>query len=297
MANGTGANGGNGVRWDASGTSQGVVRITKTTITNSQAGASEDTNGNGVLDAGEDLNGNADIDVADGDGVQANFSENATATLIVGNAGEGNVIQSNEDDGIAITATGFNIPGTYDSFNPRPIITITDNAIGGTNNGNAAGNGGDGVSMRLFGGTRAGLAPDAVDNDGTGDGFIDAFFDDAGVRWFVNHNFVNDHSGVTDTGAIPQFTMSGNIVSNNARRGVNLLLNGAGGERDREDGASTFDPIRITLDNNEIAANGAEGVYYRADSDMNQSRFVYLPNFPIVGPPANDNQNFRSVPG
>ena len=285
--NGTGAAGGNGVRWDASGTSEGVVRITKTTITNSQAGTSEDTNGNGVLDAGEDLNGNGDIDVAEGDGVQANFSENATATLIVGNAGEGNVIQSNEDDGIAITATGSNATG-----NPRPIITITDNIIGGTNNGNAAGNGGDGVSMQLFGGTRAGLAPGTVDNDANGDGLIDAFITDDNVRVSAFHLFVNDHSGVTESGAIPQFTMSGNTVTNNASRGVNLLLNGAGGERDRENGSSTFDPIRITLNDNEIAANGAEGVYYRADSDMNQSRFVYLANFPIVGPPANDNLNF-----
>ena len=285
--NGTGAAGGNGVRWDASGTSKGYVRITRTTITNSQAGVSEDTNGNGVLDAGEDLNGNGDIDVAEGDGIQANFSENATATLTVGNAGNGNVIQSNEDDGIAITATGSNATG-----NPRPIITIADNIIGGTNNGNAAGNGGDGVSMQLFGGTRAGLAPGTVDNDANGDGFIDAFITDDNVRVSAFHLFVNDHSGVTESGAVPQFTMSGNTVTNNASRGVNLLLNGAGGERDRENGSSTFDPIRITLNDNEIAANGAEGVYYRADSDMNQSRFVYLANFPIVGPPANDNLNF-----
>jgi len=279
--------GGSGIGWDASGTSEGVVRVTKTRILNNIAGASEDTNGNGVLDAGEDLNGNGDIDVAEGDGIQANFSGNATATLIVGNAGEGNIIQNNDDDGIAITATGSNLTG-----NPRPIITITDNIIGGTNNGLEAGNGGDGVSLQLFGGTRTGLLSGTVDNDANGDGFIDAFITDDGTRVSAFHVFVNDHSGVTESGAIPQFTMTGNVVTNNAQRGVNILLNGAGGVRDRENGNSDFDPIRITLDNNEIAANGAEGVYYRADADMNQSRFVYLANFPdppIIGL---NNQNF-----
>jgi hypothetical protein len=271
--NGTGAAGGNGVRWDASGTSEGIVRITKTTITNSNAGASEDLNNNGVLDAGEDLNNNGDIDVAEGDGIQANFSEDATATLIVGNIGEGNRIQNNEDDGIAITATGSDLTG-----NPRPVITITDNTIGGTFNGLQAGNGGDGVSLNVFGGTDVGIAPGAVDNSIT--------------QASPQTDQFNGILGVQETGAIPQFTMTGNLVSNNNGRGVNIALTGASGRRDREFGNAIFDPVRIRLDDNTIVSNGAEGIFYRADSDMNQSRFVFLPNFP--DPPfANfDNLNF-----
>jgi len=281
--------GGSGIGWDASGTSEGVVRVTKTQILNNISGPSEDTNGNGILDAGEDLNGNGTIDVAEGDGIQANFSGNATATLIIGNAGEGNIIQNNGDDGIAITASGSNLAGT-----PRPIITITDNIIGGTNNGLEAGNGGDGVSLQTFGGTRDRAALyGALDNDATGDGRIDADSSFGGVLIKGFHAFVNDFNGVTESGPIPQFTMTGNIVTNNAQRGVNILLNGAGGERDREDGSSTFDPIRITLNNNEIAANGAEGIYYRADSDMNQSRAVYLRNFPDPPIAGLNNQNFN----
>ncbi|MFO1000401.1 MAG: inverse autotransporter beta domain-containing protein [Planctomycetaceae bacterium] len=258
--NGTTA-GGNGVRWDASGTSEGVVRITKTDITGSVAGTSEDTNNNGVLDAGEDLNSNGDIDVADGDGIQANFSQNATATLIVGNIGEGNRIQNNGDDGIAVTATGSSATG-----NPRPIITITDNIIGGTLNGLQAGNGGDGVSLNVFGGTNVGIASGAVDNSITAAS--------------PGTDFFNGILGVTETGAIPQFTMTDNIVSNNNGRGVNIALTGASGRRDREFGSAIFDPVRIRLDNNTIVSNGAEGISYRADSNMNQSRFVFLANFP-----------------
>ncbi|MFN8710775.1 MAG: hypothetical protein ACK50J_29230, partial [Planctomyces sp.] len=110
--NGTVA-GGNGIRLDASGTTDSSLQVTKTFIRSSIAGVTETTanNGNGVLDAGEDLNGNGtldpgedtnsndDIDVAAGDGIQANFHDNATATLIVGGAAaaDGNIIQSNAD--------------------------------------------------------------------------------------------------------------------------------------------------------------------------------------------------------
>ncbi len=291
LINGNGTNGGgNGVRWDASGTSNGIVRVTSTTIRNSIAGASEDTNAdgtlaisedaneNGVLNAGEDLNGNGvldvvdedtnrneDLDIVDGDGIQANFSDSATATLVVGNAGEGNVIQNNADDGIAVTVDNSNDPVTQST---RPIISIVDNTIGGTNNGVAAGNGGDGVSLNVFGRTASGFTSATVDTDST-DGFL------------------SDDSGVTATGATPQFTMTGNTVTNNARRGVNLLLTGAAGTRDRENGASVFNPVLITLDSNIVSSNGTEGIFVRADAEMNQSRFVYLPNFPFPNPPFN----------
>jgi len=248
--NGTTA-GGNGIRWNASGTSDGVVRASRTIITNSIAGATE---------VG-DPNANEDVDVADGDGIQANFSGSATATLIVGGVGEGNIIQSNEDDGIALTATGSNATG-----NPRPVIAITGNTIGGSMNGLVAGNGGDGVSLNMFGGTAVGISPAAIDTD-------------------ANDGTLSFNDGVTESGAIPQLTMTNNLISQNGQRGVNLLLTGAGGIRNRENGASVFDPIRITLDDNTVISNGAEGIFYRADANMNQSRFTYLANFPFPDPP------------
>lgn len=260
--NGTTA-GGNGIRWNSSGNSDGLVRVTRTIITNNIAGISEDTNANGVLDPGEDLNGNNDIDVADGDGLQANFSGNATAVLVVGNIGEGNVIQSNGDDGIAVNASG----------NARPIITITSNTIGGSANGLADGNRGDGVSLNVVGGTATGIAPAAVDFTLPG---------------------LSPDVGVNASGPVPQFTMNNNLVSNNNHRGLNMLFNGGSGTRDRENGNSFFDPIVLNVLNNTIDSNGDEGVVLRADADMNQSRFVYLANFP--DPPETGFQNLNYDP-
>jgi hypothetical protein len=311
--NGTTA-GGNGIRWNASGDSQASVRITNTTIRNSIAGVTETTanNGNGVLDPGEDLNGNGaldpgedtnsngDVDVVDGDGIQANFTDTTSGVLVVGGVGAGNVIQSNADDGIAITATGRTdattnwliTPGaaatpadlTSAGFfgpvkKPTPIISILENTIGGENNGVAAGNGGDGISINTLGGTEIGTLPDDVDSTIS----VPPDFSDV---------FVSDNFGAIETGAVPKITISNNAISRNTGRGANVLLTGAGGTRDRELGASLFDPIEINFTGNNISANGKEGIFYRADSDMTQNRFVYLPNFPIVGPPADDNQNF-----
>ena len=92
---------------------------------------------------------------------------------------------------------------------------------------------------------------------------------------------------MTQSGPIPQLTMTDNLISQNTRRGVNLLLTGAAGIRNRENGASLFDPVRITLNDNTIVSNGMEGVFYRGDANMNQSRFVYLANFPFPDPPFN----------
>lgn len=262
---GNGTNGGgNGVELNASGDSNATVRVTRTQINTSIAGASEDTNANGVLDAGEDLNNNGDIDVADGDGIQANFTGNTVSTLVVGNVGEGNVIQSNGDDGIAITADNSNDATAI----TRPVISIVDNVIGGTLDGLPAGNGGDGVSLNVFGRTAAGFAPAAINTD-------------------LNAGPLTFNDGVTASGAIPQLTMTGNTVTNNDRRGVNVLMTGAGGTRNRENGNSTFDPILITLNDNNISSNGMEGVFVRADAQMNQSRFRYLANFPFPNPPFN----------
>ena len=279
--------GGNGIRWDASGSSDATVRVTRTSITGNIAGATEDVtlNGNGILDPGEDINrngildgnvrsgvfvggedGNDDVDVEDGDGIQFNVFGTATSTLVVGGIGDGNRIQNNQDDGIAISATGQDLNVS------RPVIAIVGNTIGGETDGIQAGNGGDGISMNILGGTddvlRLGADPGNIDTDLVG-----------GFTPFTN--------GITESGPIVQLTMTDNLVSNNTQRGVNLLLHGAAGERNREFGLSNFDPVRITMTGNTIVSNGTEGIFFRGDSNMNQGRYTYLANFPFPDPPFN----------
>ncbi|MEQ9410138.1 MAG: right-handed parallel beta-helix repeat-containing protein [Fuerstiella sp.] len=264
-----GTNGGafGGVFISASGNGTGIVNVVNSVITGTQAISTEDTNGNGILDAGEDLNGNDDIDVLGGDGISYNASGQSDLTLIVGGVGEGNLIQDNEDDGVAISAVGAGLDVS------RPTIVLIENTIGGENNGVAAGNGGDGVSLNITGGTAdvASILADPAN--------IDTDIDDGDGLSFSD--------GLTESGPIVQLTLTDNLISNNSQRGVNLLLNGAAGERDREDGSSFFDPVRITMTGNTISSNGTEGVYFRGDSDMNQGRLTYLANFPFPDPPFN----------
>lgn len=273
--NGT-SGGGNGIRWDASGDSDGIVRATRTTITNSIAGLSEDANGNGILDPGEDgslagiQNGNinSDIDVADGDGIQYNVTGLATATLVVGGIGAGNIIQSNNDDGIDIAAAGSGLTIS------RPVISIVENTIGGEANGLTAGNGGDGLSLNVIGGI----------NDASTIGA-----DPANIDFSIppaDGDGLSFSNGVQESGPIVQLTVTDNMLTNNNRRGANLLLTGAAGERDRE-GAVLIDPLRITMTGNNISSNGEEGVFYQGDTNMNQSRLTYLANFPFPDPPFN----------
>ncbi|MCP4169656.1 MAG: right-handed parallel beta-helix repeat-containing protein [Fuerstiella sp.] len=276
--NGT-VGGGNGIRWDASGTADGIVRVTRTTITNSLAGVSEDANGNGVLDPGEDgsltgiQNGNinSDIDVTDGEGIQYNVTGLATATLVVGGIGAGNVIQNNADDGIEIATQGSGLTTS------RPVISIVENTIGGENNGLEAGNGGDGMSLNVIGGindaSTIGGDPPNVDSSVPP-------ADTDGLSPFPGDQ------GVQENGPIVQLTVSDNLVSNNNRRGANLLITGAAGERDRE-GAVLIDPLRITFTGNNISSNGEEGMFFQGDTNMNQSRLTYLANFPFPDPPFN----------
>lgn len=313
--NGTVA-GGNGIRWDARDTSEATVRLERLQVLGNIAGATEDPAnfGNGVLDPGEDVNRNGvldtdlaalagtpgfggedgtndDLDTEDGDGIQFNSFNRAIPTLIVGGIGRGNVIQGNRDDGIAITATGTNLlvgptfvttfPNSNFSVDPisvtnidisRPNISIVDNTIGGERDGIQAGNGGDGVSVNVLGGTVG----------------VDFFGADPTTIDTALPGGVSIGEGVTQSGPIMQFTMQNNLVTNNVRRGVNLLVTGAAGDRDRENGNALFDPGRFTLSNNTIVSNGTEGIFYRGDAEMNQSRITYLANFPFVGPPAND---------
>lgn len=296
--NGTGGGGGNGIRYDAGGTSEGTVRVVNTVITNSIAGATEDLalNGNGVLDPGEDINGNGtleavedgnnlDVDVANGDGIQLNVFDSSTATLQVGGVGEGNRIQNNQDDGIAITATGSsnNIIETVglNPVQPRPIVSISNNLVGSEFNGVDAGNGGDGISLNVIGGiadgTQIGVDPANIETDGA--------------------NGTSFSDGVQQSGPIVQMSVTDNDVSQNGRRGVNLNLNGAAGERDRENGNSNFDPVRISLTGNDISSNATEGIFFRGDSDMNQSRLTFLPNFPFPNPPFNPADQRPQTPG
>jgi len=281
--------GGNGIRWDASGNSDGTVRADSLIITGSIAGASEtvanlnngildpgeDINGNGILDQGEDTDNNQDLDTENGDGIQANFADNSVATLQIGGVGAGNIIQNNEDDGIAITATGtgalLSSTAAGESV-PRPIISMQENLVGGEDNGVAAGNGGDGFSLNVLG--------DIASN-------AQLLSDPANVDTDLAGGLFGNTDGVQQSGPIVQISADNNQFTRNGRIGVNLRLNGAAGERDRENGNSTFDPVRLTFTNNTISSNTLEGVYLGADSDMNQGRFTYLPNFPFPNPPFN----------
>ena len=111
--------------------------------------------------------------------------------------------------------------------------------------------------------------------------------------------FSLNHLGGFTAGPIAQVSFTQNTVTQNERRGVNIRLNGSGGTRDRENGNSIFDPIQLTISDNEISSNGEEGIYYRADSDVNQGRTVlltntFVANFLGTGNAANDRPQ---VPG
>jgi len=263
--------------------------------------------------------GNLDIDVLGGDGIQFNYHQSANSTLIVGSedlngngildGGEdlngngildhsmGNWIQNNEDDGIALTGDVRRItaeetalgdpfrqaPGPM-GVNTSPTIVIADNDIGGETDGVSAGNGGDGVSVRSFGFTAAGVIPADVDNDlDDGDGFDPsgptnpAFFVGGGASDLVGNN---------TSGPIPNIILAGNRITRNDRIGVNIRLQGGAGRFDLRTTPVAVDPVavntadytRITLLGNTIASNGEEGVFLRADSDMNQNRIIYSQN-------------------
>ena len=94
-------------------------------------------------------------------------------------------------------------------------------------------------------------------------------------------------------GPIVQLTMTDNGITNNGQRGTNLLLHGAAGERNRENGAAIVDPVRITMTGNNISSNGTEGIFFRGDSDTLQNRVVGLPNPPDGMGGFIDNTNFN----
>ena len=314
--NGT-AGGGNGIFWDSFDSAAGMVQIYDTMIIDSIAGASEDTNGDGLLTFAEDTLGNfdqnqiggatqtgqnLDIDVADGDGIQFNYFHAATSTLIVGAAGRGNFIQNNADDGIALTGDVTRSIQTVDDFGnssistvtvlgavPEPTIVIEDNLIGGERDGIAAGNGGDGISIRSFGHTAEGVMPGDVDADlEDGDGFDPdvgsednpAVYRGGGAADLVSTDNITN-------GPIPDITITNNVITRNNRIGVNIRLQGGAGRFNLRSTPVELDPAangnvanynRITLTGNTISSNGEEGIFLRADSDMNQNRIVFTQN-------------------
>lgn len=261
--NNNGTNGGgNGLRIDASDLSQSDVVIELAEISGNIAGATANPAnfGNGVLDPGEDVNRNGILDT--------NLA--AAGNGIGGEDGTNNDLDTEDGDGIQFNVfnqavTSLTIGGVgrgnviqnngddgiaitaTGTGGLQPNITIVGNTIGGLEDGIQAGNGGDGVSVNVLGGT----------------------------------------AGGTPSGPELQFVLEDNLVTNNSQRGVNLLLTGAAGVRDRENGNALFDPGRFTLTNNIISSNGTEGVFFRGDAELNQNRAVLLPNFPFPNPPFN----------
>ncbi|MCH2213066.1 MAG: right-handed parallel beta-helix repeat-containing protein [Fuerstiella sp.] len=257
-------NGTNGVLISASGSATGDVNVMNSVITGSVAGASESS----------DVNGNDDIDVTDGDGIAYNATDASSVDLVVGGApGEGNRIQNNGDDGIAISLEGI----------AAPEITISYNQIGGEDAGVQAGNQGDGISMNIRGGYNENgeltFTPPPGEPVTTG-GLNFADLDDTGGAG------VGEIPGNFTGGPNPVINVADNMITRNIRNGVNIRLNGFNGRTNLRP-----DPIvgnedrinQIALTDNIISSNGEHGVIIRTDTDMNQNRFVYLE--PIVVPP------------
>jgi len=253
--------GGNGVRLDEFSVGGSSLDIRNTLITGNIAGTSETS----------DLNGT--IDVLDGDGVQFNYFL-GSANLRVGASDEGNIIQSNGDDGIAITGhtdaattglSGFDV-AVYDS---TPTIVIEDNLIGSTNNGIAAGNTGDGISIAGVGRTHeSGLGTIDNDSNAIGDGLTNP------DEWGVGRE-----PGHVTQGPTPNITINENTISRNNQDGVLITLNGANGTTNFHSSLPNMNQIALT--DNLITSNGRHGIFLRADSDMHQQRFQYLPQ---IGP-------------
>ena len=172
------------------------------------------------------------------DGVRITRNNNGVAYDVNGTPGTAeltvndNIIQSNTADGVNIAIAGT-------SSTSQPNISVTNNTIGGLSDGVGAGNGDDGISMTVNGGTGA-LVLDA-----------------------------------TAEGPMVTALFEGNLISRNADRGAEVLLNGATGERSRADSTSpVFDVNSITFNDNEISSNGSEGLVFRSDADFNQNRSV-----------------------
>ncbi|MCH2201614.1 MAG: inverse autotransporter beta domain-containing protein [Fuerstiella sp.] len=247
-------NGTNGVLISASGSTSGDVAVMNSVITGSVAGATA------VNDENEDT------EVTDGDGIAYNASGNSSVDLVVGGApGEGNRIQSNGDDGIAISLEEVT----------TPEITISNNVIGGEDGGVQAGNLGDGISMKIDGQTST--ATGVSDQEGGAN--------IAGVPNFSdldqNGAGAGELGGASQlpTGPEADITVADNMITRNIRNGVNIRINGG----------NVDDLNEIALTDNTISSNGEHGVIIRTDTDMNQNRFVYLaPSVEAPEPPATD---------
>ncbi len=298
-------------------------------------GQNQLTDAGGALLYTADTSGNLDIDVLNGDGVQFNYYHFSESMLTVGTTGRGNVIQRNGDDGIALTGDidrvspemgaltdellvhrnfGFlGDSGPTGSRGPTPIINIQGNLIGGENDGVSAGNLGDGISVRNFGYTVAGIAPGNVNADlNSGPLFPGPGLGNAPNLAGAPNPPVPGGGAGSGAGAVELFQAGGptptinidnNMISSNARIGVNVRLQGGAMDNQLEiksdapnavgpNSYDTGDFINLSLTNNDIILNGLEGVFLRADADMSQNRLVFLPNFPDPPIGMTDNQNF-----
>ncbi len=188
----------------------------------------------------------------DGDGIQFVATGTASTVLNIGTSTLGNTIQGNAGDGISIIASGDSTTGTA-----RPLVNIVGNTIGGLNGPLDGSNGEHGVRIELTGGTPAAGTTDA-----------------------------------TESGPVLTALFEENEISRNDARGVSIVMTGAAGIRDRENGtnpaSAIFDPVRFTFLNNNISSNAADGIFYEADPGFVQNREVLLFNGPDMFFPNND---------
>ena len=221
--------------------------------------ATEDRNGNGILDPGEDLNGNSTIDLygsqASNNGAQGINLKSYDAALLTGTF-DSVLVDANTDAGISIFTGGASI-GTVD---------ITDSVIINTV---------DGADVDFFGG---GVVFRATDDSMLTATVTDSLIDGnegAGVRAQADINAILDltidPTFLTNNGgdgillsrealAILTADLDDLIIDGNGGFGLNVLAGG---------GDTGGDDVIITSDNNIFSNNLAGGINYTLSGSTN----------------------------
>lgn len=315
--NGSGVNGGNGVRFDASGNTTSTVVVQETIITGSRAGATEDVNGNGILDFGEDTNRNGFLDTEDANGngnLDPGEDTNGNGVLDSEDANGNGVLDGAEDatGNLAFVDGNLDIDvenGDGIQFNVSGDSTATLQ-VGGNNVGNVIQNNeDDGVSVVARGGLSAqgsGATGQArptitvVENllggfdDGlpAGNGGDGVGFNVAGGAFAAPQlpggTAGNNEPNVpvaeflrNEIGPIVTATFLRNEMSQNGRRGANIRLTGASGLRDREN-LNGSGPGGTNLDMNLITFNNNVARSNAEDGVVFQANARYIENREVL---------------
>ena len=318
--------GGSGIMFEASGTTDSTVTVQETLIAGSVAGATEDANGNGVIDFGEDTNQNGFLDTEDVNGNgQLDLGEdtNNNGVLDTEDTNGNGALDGSED---ASNAGGFFAGNRdIDVVNGDGIRLVADGnatptlVVGGVGLGNTIQlNQDDGISIEVRGGISAagsgstGQARPVINiqenliggfadglpagNLGDGLGFNVSGGAFAAPQLDGSVNPAGDRPGFfqTDTfrneiGPIVTATINNNDFSQSGRRGSNFRMTGASGTRIREGlGLAGFaEDLNIIQYNDNVSRGNAEdGVIFQANARFLENRAV---NLFTNGPPGAGN--------